>query len=80
MKQLPTAQEAREQASQLQSERAKQQLSNIIDLIHEAVEKEEFRIWFYKPLIRSVKKILEEKGYQIHQQTDRNELLVTISW
>lgn len=71
---------AREKAQQAVNNGHVQQLLQIHGKIKTAANQGEFSVHHYGGLINSVKRDLEQDGYQVKSFYDRGDLIYTISW
>lgn len=75
-----TAKEARQKAKKPSNGKSEAQYQDVMNAIENAVAKGEMSTFYYKELLVNVAASLKEDGYKIKQETDRDGLLVTISW
>lgn len=76
------AAEARRIATDNNFNGVKEQLANIMQMIADAANRGEFKVWVYNnPIKPEVKMRLEVDGYRVHtEQVDRNESATKITW
>lgn len=75
------AQEAREKAFKINTDKETGQYAEIKKIIDKEVDDGKYQCFYYKHVIPDVKKKLSEEGFSITSMSDmRNELTVTITW
>jgi len=77
---FPSAEEAANMCSTIESENCQEQLEELRVAIHEACKRVHRQVICYKRLLGPVETFLREKGYIVKTNTDRNETTVTITW
>ncbi len=75
-----TAQEAREKAKQVNINDYNSQYVDIHAKIAEAVKKGEYSLFYYKTIKSDLVQKLEQEGYIITNQNDRDGILIKIDW
>ena len=74
------AKEAREKSLSIKIGKQKIQYESIQKKIAKAVEDGYFLCYCYDPLLPAVEEQLQQEGFKIESNFDRNETTITISW
>lgn len=75
-----TAQEAREKAKQVNTNKFNSQYVHIHSKIAEAVKKGEYSFFYYETINADVSQKLVQEGYSITNQDDHDGILIKIDW